>query len=113
MKLLKDQGTPILRQLHPLKIQCAGASSIVDMQWHEFDDPYAAVRRDWWYVQNHPAIRAEDKKIDIHGFVYDPATGGLEDVPPRLPPSENSIPGSQPNGGDGADCGRGAGEACG
>ncbi|KAK2597137.1 hypothetical protein N8I77_013003 [Diaporthe amygdali] len=102
MKLLNSTGKPVIQQLYPDHIVCPGASSIVDMPFHEFACPYAAVRADWWFVQNHPAIRANDaskpeRKIVIHGFVYDPATGTLDDVEPQVDPSQNPIPGSQPN----------------
>lgn len=105
MKLLNSQEKPIMQQLYPEHIVCPGASSVTDMQWHDFECPYAAVRKDWWFVQNHPAIRAADpnkpeRDIIIHGFVYDPETGELDEVPPRVDPSQNPIPGSQPNGDD-------------
>lgn len=112
MKFLNDQDKPVFQLLYPDKIACPGAASIIDMPWYDFDCPYTAVRQDWFYVQNHPAIRANDptnpdRKIIIHGFVYDPATGKLEDVPPRVPASENPVPGFQPNGPDPAQCGGG------
>lgn len=117
MKFLNSQETPISQMLYPGKIVCPGAASIIDMPWYDFGCPYAAVRQDWFYVQNHPAIRANDptnpdRKIIIHGFVYDPATGKLEDVPPRVPPSQNPIPGSQPNGPDPGECGGGPRGVC-
>lgn len=114
MKFLNSQEKPISQLLYPDNIVCPGAASIIDMHWHDFECPYAAVRQDWFFVQNHPAIRASDpskpdRKITIHGFVYDPATGELHDVQPRVPPSENPIPGSQPNGPDPAECSGGDG----
>lgn len=97
----KPPMTPIIRVLYPEHVASAGASSVVDTPFHEYDDSHAAVRADWWFVQNHPAIRANDpdvnRNIRIHGLVYDPATGRLENVQPRLHPSLNPIPGSQPN----------------
>ncbi|KKY35030.1 putative carbonic anhydrase [Diaporthe ampelina] len=118
MKALNGAGKPIFQQLYPEKIVCPGASSIIDMPWYDFQCPYGAVRQDWFFVQNHPAIRAQDptnpgRNIVIHGFVYDPATGKLDPVEPRLPPSQNPIPGYQPNGDDpvesGGDGGGGGG----
>lgn len=107
MKLLNSDDKPILQQLYPGHIACPGASSIADMQWYDFECPYAAVRKDWWFVQNHPAIRANDsatgREIIIHGFVYDPETGKLDEVPPRVHPSNDPIAGSQPNGEDPVD----------
>ncbi|KAL1864129.1 hypothetical protein Daus18300_007909 [Diaporthe australafricana] len=100
----KPAGTQFIRVLYPDHLVCPGASSIVDMPFHEYEDPHESVRADWWFVQNHPAIRANDatvnRNIRIHGLVYDPATGQLENVQPRLHPSLNPIPGSQPNGPD-------------
>ncbi|KAL2291217.1 hypothetical protein FJTKL_13858 [Diaporthe vaccinii] len=118
MTLLNSMPKPISQLLYPDKIVCPGAASIVDMPWYDFECPYSAVRQDWFFVQNHPAIRAEDptnpdRKIIIHGFVYDPATGKLDDVSPRVPPSQNPIPGSQPNGPDPAEGGGGGGGGCG
>lgn len=119
MAFLNSQPKPISQLLYPEKIACPGAASITDVQWHDFKCPYAAVRQDWFFVQNHPAIRANDpnkpdREIIIHGFVYDPATGKLDDVQPRVPASQNPIPGSQPNGPDPAGCsGGGGGGACG
>lgn len=117
MEFLNSQPVPISQQLYPGKIVCPGAASIADMPWYDFKCPYGAVRRDWWYVQNHPAIRAEDptnpdRKIVIHGFVYDPETGKLDDVAPRVPASTNPIPGSQPNGPDPVEGGGGGGGRC-
>lgn len=114
MKFLNSQPKSIFELLYPDSIACPGASSIVDMPWYDFECPFAAVRQDWWYVQNHPAIRANDpakpdRKIVIHGFVYDPVTGAVEDVQPRLPASQNPTPGSQPNGPDPAPGSGGAG----
>lgn len=117
MKFLWQQSLPdpegqnksVFEMLYPDKIQCPGAASIVDMPWHEFQCPYGAVRQDWWFVQNHPAIRAQDKNITIHGFVYDIKTGTLDEVQPRVAASTNPIPGSQPNGPDPPEAGRGGG----
>lgn len=117
MKFLNSQDKSVFQLLYPDHIACPGAASIVDMPWYDFEDPHDAVRQDWFFVQNHPAIRAQDpnkpdRDIIIHGLVYDPATGKLEEVQPRLPPSHNPMPGSQPNGDDpvdqGSNCGGGA-----
>ena len=114
MSFLNSQHKPISKLLYSGSIAFPGASSIIDMPWYDFKDPHDAVRKDWWYVQNHPAIRAQDptkpdRDIIIHGFVYDPETGKLEKVQPRLPPSQNPIPGTQPNGDDPVDKGKKSG----